>query len=436
MRYIKLALITTLSAVLFASTLSFAASPPTPVVAANTHLVQAYHTAWTGFKNIYADRNKLTDIDLWEHKFDNDLRAQADLDRALQQLIDFVGDTQAMLITPSDVAKIHAVEVNQRLGYGVRFHRGNERQPDDTMQTIVKTVTDVYGPAQQAGIISADTVESIQEIPVQRLSDAQLQAMAGECKLGDRLRMKVTRRSQPFTVSCGLAPVAAEDSFSVYTVKATPLKGTDIDLIRIRITNMDDARVRPLLRAQLNVKDGETHPIIFDLRGASGRLPMRATELAALLLQQGMVSCEEGGEPSGQKCFLVDNGKATDKHNDPKFKLASFMAHKGPIVVLIDGDTAGTALTFAAALQAAGAKTVAIGDKTRRFDDVSTYLTLNGDPLSRSLLLPAYHVDQPAASSLAATEAVNTLDEALVKAADMLSLKEAPPALPGTEPTK
>ena len=393
-RHTMVAAVLSLAAALATPALAVSPVPPPAVnLPAASYLEQAYHSTWSAIKTQYPDADKLSNLDEWEHKFDGKLHAQKDLDQALDDLLVFTGNPSIRLLSPSQVADQQARLLDQKLSFGLQATL--VPAPAGGRQSLHVSAASA-GPAQQAGILDNDVVESVNNIPADRLTDDQVRTLNLPCQLGEQTHIKLARRTQPVIVSCGPAPIAASDSFRVGLFNF-PAAGSSnvVTILRIAPSSLDDTRLREAIRQALTGPDADQRAVLFDLRGTDGTDFDRAANVAALFMQQGTVSCETPhAGPLLGVCHAVDNKKPTTFPYDPKFLLASFKSHNGPLVVLISAVTSGSALNLAAALQSMGAKVITTGAKTRAFDDEMVTTPLLGDPGSRSITLPNFHITQ------------------------------------------
>jgi C-terminal processing protease CtpA/Prc len=423
-----LSLVATVASFTFTET-ALATPPATsePASAPVNYLELAYHSAWNAIKGQYTDSTKLTELADWENKFDGKLHTQQGLDQAIDALIRFSGG-QIRLLSTSDVAALEVARVSQELSWGMQA----QFEPESSGHRSLSITAGNFGPAQQAGILTDDIVESVNGGPADRLSATEVETLNGNCQLGQSLRIKLARLAHPITLTCGPAPVEAHDSFSVDTASLPAgNSSTPITLVRIKPTSLDDSRLRDSIHQSLSGTDGKSHAVLFDLRDTGGSNYARLATIAALFMQQGTLACEAPRQDQvAGVCYAVDNNKATQFAYDPKFKLASFKSHDGPIVVLLDGNTSGTALNLAAALQSIGAKVITTGAdataKTRGFDDEPAYVRLLGDPMSRTISVPKFHITQaPNAGKTFDTDDVEATDEAaLGKAGGIFGTKD------------
>jgi hypothetical protein len=242
------------------------------------------------------------------------------------------------------------------------------------------------GPAQLAGIAESDELVAVDGVPADRMTDAQLKALAGECKIGETLRLTVRRLANDVIVPCGVMP---------YDDHNTNGSGGGIGGKRqsweYSIKNLDAPdlifRMEEFLASMHQVKDIAA---LIDLRGAYGTKTGVYEHIAAMFVQNGPIGCMYGEWRTDILCDDVMNGRVHNRWDD-EFVSAPQPSFYGKVAVIIDDNTSGTALMLAAAIQHGGGVIITAGSPKRHWPDLYTTSVLKGDPAGRSIMFPIWH---------------------------------------------
>jgi len=279
-------------------------------------------------------------------------------------------------------------------------------------QSKVLVFAESAGPAKQAGILSADEVETINGQPAGSLSEDDLTALGGHCKLGDQLRLKPLRLDHEVTIPCGLATSAYGYSFQ--GGGSWMVKSNKDYLLQLRIPDMNDSRVVDPIDGLLMGASSRAQAVI-DLRGTTGTDLKLAAKIAShLRYNGGTFACEvEGGVKGRSFCYAVRHGGVLEVNDHGKYVRpmtertdSNHRAVGG--VVIIDDKTGGTSLLLASFLQRAHFRVITSGKAVVSLGSFIKHEPLMGDPQGRYLQYPMYrlHSDATGTSELKVDEVV------------------------------
>jgi C-terminal processing protease CtpA/Prc len=245
---------------------------------------------------------------------------------------------------------------------------------------------DAQGPAMQAGIAEKDELLSVNGKPVEQLTDADLRALKGECKLGDSLRLKIARLPNEVTIPCGLVPLddknMSGNAGGISNAAGVPWQ--------VSIRNLDDPRLSSWVERFLaDYTHGANVFATIDLRGAGGNDDRAMEKLVSMFVQNAPLACLTAGWRTDTLCDAVTNGSVID-YGKRVVSEPSAPFH-GQIAVVIDDDTRGTALVLAAILQQNGGLVITSGAGVRQLPDIISKESLLGDPAARWIQYPGFH---------------------------------------------
>jgi C-terminal processing protease CtpA/Prc len=108
-----------------AASLGVAASTSIHPVSALTSMHQrVYLKAWESIKDNYYDRKKINSWTKWQHKYDGKLRSRQDLSKALDDMVDSLGDDYTFVLSNDDV-KSRGVQHKSRSVSAAQVLRSN-----------------------------------------------------------------------------------------------------------------------------------------------------------------------------------------------------------------------------------------------------------------------------------------------------------------------
>lgn len=292
----------------------------------------------------------------------------------------------------------------------------------------------VQGPAKDAGIAESDVLEAVNGKSVEQMTTVQLKALSGSCNLGDTLRLKVRRLQQEVTIPCGLVP--ALDSNMKGSAGGM---GSQTQVWQYSLVNLDDPRIPLHVESFLAEYTGsnaasksDANPpvvAVLDLRGATGTRFDAAAKFASFFMHNGTFACLTAGWRDDQICTVIKDGVVTERQSDGgRDRIKSMAAPKfpGPVVVVIDDNTSGTALLLAGALRNNGAKLITYGEGVRMLPDYLTEEAVPGDPLARTLQFPIWHFTFGADGNEVRADEVVRPGREFEKAGQLLGLSREP----------
>lgn len=247
-------------------------------------------------------------------------------------------------------------------------------------------------PAQKAGLIDGDLLESIAGISTTQMSIHQAQVLlTGD--IGQTVQCEVIRRNQqePFHVTMTYAKLQAPRLLQEQIQKG-------IAYLRIAAFEPDTARqVRDKLR---DFQREGARQLILDLRDSATGPESDGVQTAQLFLSSGTIATLKGQTVSTQT-FSADPSK---------------VVWKLPMTVLISGGTAGPAEILAAAIAdnhrgdtvgettfgtASEQKLIPLADGSALILTVANYFTPNGKSIPKEGVAPTVQVNPQAISDVA-----------------------------------
>jgi carboxyl-terminal processing protease len=121
---IKIAIATTVLSILMLCILVGSLALPSAAVHTPSRHQKVYAKAWESIKKNYYDRGKLAAWENWRHKFDGKLKTKADLDKALNSMVDSLGDDYTFVLSDADVKKRTATQKSRSIS-AVKTLTGN-----------------------------------------------------------------------------------------------------------------------------------------------------------------------------------------------------------------------------------------------------------------------------------------------------------------------
>ncbi len=207
-------------------------------------------------------------------------------------------------------------------------------------------ITKVYpdSPASEAGLSEGELISRIGDYPTAYMElDEAILRLRGQD--GTEISISVLREE-------GETPVTLARKTSSYEVVFTDVPAEGIGFVEIFEFSQNSADQLDKAISQLK-KEGITK-LIIDLRGTNGGFASQAIESADFFLTGGTIARSQGKE---------ENTWTADKEQ----------SFEGEIILLIDGETAGAAEIFIAAL---GNRAETIGEKTAGKVPVFSYVQL------------------------------------------------------------
>jgi carboxyl-terminal processing protease len=112
---IKIAIATTVLSILMLCILVGSLALPSVAVHTPSRHEKVYVRAWESIKRNYYDREKLAAWEMWRHKFDGKLKTKADLDRALNTMVDSLGDDYTFVLSDADLKRRTATQKSRSI---------------------------------------------------------------------------------------------------------------------------------------------------------------------------------------------------------------------------------------------------------------------------------------------------------------------------------
>ena len=207
-------------------------------------------------------------------------------------------------------------------------------------------ITKIYpdSPASDAGLGEGECITKIdgRSTAYMELDEAILRLLGQD---GTEISISVLREE-------GETPITLSRKTSAYEVVFTDVPAEGIGFIEIFEFSQNSAE--QLEKAISQLKKEDITKLIIDLRGTNGGFMSQAIEAADFFLTGGVIACSEGKEK---------NEWTADKKQ----------SFEGEIIILIDGETAGAAEIFTAAL---ANRAESIGEKTAGKVPVFSYVQL------------------------------------------------------------
>ena len=214
-------------------------------------------------------------------------------------------------------------------------------------------ITDVYpeGPAERAGLEVGDLVVAIDNHPFTGLTSPLILAIAGQIQAREVV-LDVRRPEGLRRIPVSRGP------WRLDTARSFDHDG--VTVLKLPFFGPHSAEA---VAATLEAHPAEA-PLVIDLRTNEGGRVEAMVEVASLFV--------DGGRP----VVMVDDGTGTPTTH--RARRGRRLSAIGPLVVLVDRDTGGTAEAFAAALRHE-VRAVLVGSTTAGRDGVPRWLPLDDD---------------------------------------------------------
>ncbi len=360
--------------------------------------VELYHNTWKVARDNLYDQSKLKDWEQWEHKYDDQIKTEADALRYAQEMIASLNESYTGLLTVEIVERDKKNADGRYVGIGVVVDLVDGHP-------MLKKVID-GGPAQEAGLKDGDQVVALDGIDTSTWNIEQM-AEALKGKEGEPLTLTVRRASLPassqmitVTLKRSLvqspivrsndsdSPAAAPVDAMPQPVSDTPVSGR-VGYLRIdSFTQWSTSKqVEDSLKRLSNCD-----ALVIDLRDNPGGFIHEAVRTASLFIESGVLTnlrirVPKGGYMTTQVSVTpsqiwLDNSYGILSHlNIPLFHRRPYLLNGRPVVILVNGNTASAAEMFTAALVENGVATV-IGTTTFGKGIGQTYIPVgNGHKL-------------------------------------------------------
>ena len=354
------------------------------VIPGLTHVTpqELYHKTWAEARADAYDQGNYKDWAQWEHKFDGQIKSDADAVKFANQMLASTGDHYARLLSADDT-KAAGDDMNEHMvGIGIMLKPQLDANgemvfsPNKSEGPMMAVDPQGYpliegtisaGPADKAGIKAGDAFKSVNGKSVQNASMQSLHdAIAG--KEGGAITVVIVRNGVELPPITIVRAQVKEEKLTTKVLKAA--NGQEVGYIRLE--DFMDVNAPEEMATALQKLPGDR--LIIDLRHNPGGLMPICLQLASEFVEQGtLVSTRErvrGGDYQTTK-FVLDskglNSVSTDEKSgqaseDTTTRQTPLAAHK-QVIILVDGRSASAAEMFTAALQQNGKATV-LGEQT------------------------------------------------------------------------
>ncbi|MGD9683045.1 MAG: PDZ domain-containing protein [Candidatus Obscuribacterales bacterium] len=222
-------------------------------------------------------------------------------------------------------------------------------------------------PAEKAGLVKDDVIIAIDGTSTSSMDSSEITARLGKDELGKQVAITVRRGNETLTVdsTSGLVP-SWDLTFGFEGQSGGYQNDLEYNRAIFTIKNVDWSGMDRMLNAF--VKDLGDYPgAVIDLRGARGDDHLAAARIAARFVGDdrilfGVVERRDGKDVN---IVYAIKGGALLKNTDGVEEIIETVpdAYKGKIVLLVNGDTAGTAEALVQSLRDAGRAKV-VGSST------------------------------------------------------------------------
>lgn len=300
--------------------------------------------------------------------------------------------------TPGSVARLTVIRD------GVRTEVNVKRDIDERLGISVETLSrDAFtinaviskSSAEAAGAQKEDIVLAIDGVSTAEMNYARAMTALDGGRENSVVMVSVLRNGQVIELEMNRQFIPDMSK----TLDLRGQMGGNDDWYRLQIKHLDWIGLPDLLDDFMDSLN-EHRDLIIDLRGASGNDPDLAAQLASRFIDSGAVLKFKGGNKV-ESSFSIDNGKLMRAEGNGISDSTSALGfdpakrYKNRLLILVDGNTSGTAEAFAAAMQKAGRAQV-MGLTTAAYGDVTSVVeaTVDGDKIAvRTLVGQVSEVD-------------------------------------------
>lgn len=296
------------------------------------------------------------------HKWDaRGLLSDSVLTRCLiEGLLEQLGDPHTGFMDPQDVADMAVETAGSFGGVGLIVSR------EDGRLVVVSPMPGT--PAERAGIQAGDWIVAIDGQPTERMPISRaVSVMRGEVDTPVELRLR--RGEQELTRTLLRAQVQVR-------ALASRLLERQVGYVRIS-TFMQDDLDREVQAAILTLKQRGARAFVIDLRGNPGGLLSQAWAIANLFVREGTIVSTRTRLPGEDRTLLAEP--------------ASPKLDPGPLVVLIDGNSASASEILAGTLRDHGLARL-VGTKSYGKGSVQRVIPLEPYACALALTVATYHL--------------------------------------------
>ncbi|MCA9804868.1 MAG: PDZ domain-containing protein [Cyanobacteria bacterium HKST-UBA02] len=231
---------------------------------------------------------------------------------------------------------------------------------ENDQPVTIYAVSWVYhdSPAEKAGLVKDDIIIAIDGTSTSSMDSSEITARLGKDELGKQVAITVKRGSETLTVNSTSGLVPSWDlTFGFEGQSGGYQNDLEYNRAIFTIKNVDWSGMDRMLNAF--VKDLGDYPgAVIDLRGARGDDHLAAARIAARFVSDdrvlfGVVERRDGKDVN--IVYAIKSG-ALVKNTDGTEEIIETVPdpYKGKIVLLVNGDTAGTAEALVLSLRDAG----------------------------------------------------------------------------------
>jgi carboxyl-terminal processing protease len=290
---------------------------------------EIYHRAWQLVRDNYYDSTfNHKDWNELEHKYDNQIKTNADAFKYIKVMLEPLNDPYTRFLDPKAFQDENDAIDAKIVGIGINLQQSKD------LQKLIVTRTIEDGPAEQAGVRAGDEIVGIDGLSAIGMTPEQA-AEHIRGKAGSPVQITVKRPQVQKTVNI------VRQEIAIHAVTSKVLDN-GIGYIQLSTFISNDAS-REFRNALTKVAN--TDGIIIDLRDNPGGLLSNALEIADMLLENGAIVST-----------ISRHGRHTDLASGEP------LTHQ-PIVVLVDDESASASEILASALQDNG-RGILVGTKT------------------------------------------------------------------------
>lgn len=362
---------------------------------------QLYKQIWTQIGAEYVDETKLKDWEARLTKYDGKLNSAEELDAALTELVDSVGDRWTKYQSPTSIREFSSMVKDGFVlaGMVLRKHADNAWHIDSMM----------YDSAAQKSVLrEGDIVVSINGKKLDKLSETEV------------LKLSAGHEGEVMTVVAGWGGQMHEVQLTLFRPMKDRVQVAKLpdDVLYIRLPTYEKPEIvddfMKQLKAQYYEAKGGLTGIVLDLRNNSGGLVDMALKTSSLFLEQGTMvkSTVHKGQLETVTEYKVKPLASFAKRMITEPHMLDFFnwLQNTPMVILINGSTASSSEITSGALQDNGrayvigthsfGKAVAftiqdLPNGGRFFLTSMKYLTPNGHDVYDVGIQPDLVVEQP-----------------------------------------
>lgn len=291
--------------------------------------VDTYHRAWQLVHDNYYDANfNGKNWNEYEHKFDAQIKTQADAQKYVKVMLESLSDPYTRFLDQRAFQDENDAIDARIVGIGINLQQSKD------LQRLIVTRTIEGGPAEVSGVRSGDEIVAIDGTSAIGMTPEQA-ADKIRGKAGSPVQLSLKGKADVHTVNI------VRQEIVIHAVSSRMLEN-NIGYINLStfISN-DAAREFKQALAKLSHADG----LIVDLRDNPGGLLSNALEISDMLLEGGAIVST-----------VSRHGRHTDiASGEP--------CTRQPIVMLVDEESASASEILASALKDNG-RAVVVGNRT------------------------------------------------------------------------